>query len=181
MTEERMTDTGALADRISAYISDAPMDGRHSDAAGANAYELLTEAMEELHTLKAEPATPAVDGEVYPSVEAMMSAVELEIHAALGQVQTVVIGRMIQKAIDAAQPDSPLRGSEITDAMVNAAAREMWNDRDARHGGDWGMRDPREICVIQTKATARAALTAAFSASPPEQPAADTQTIGQRT
>ena len=38
----------------------------------------------------------------YPSVEAMKAAVELEIHAALGRVQTIVIGGMIQKAIDAA-------------------------------------------------------------------------------
>lgn len=37
----------------------------------------------------------------YPSIAAMKSAVELEIHAALGRVQTVVIGQMIQKAIDA--------------------------------------------------------------------------------
>lgn len=38
----------------------------------------------------------------YPSVEAMKAAVELEIMAALGRVQTVAIGEMIQKAIDAA-------------------------------------------------------------------------------
>lgn len=37
-----------LADRIKAYLEDAPLDGRHSDAAGADAYELLREAMEEL-------------------------------------------------------------------------------------------------------------------------------------
>lgn len=51
----------------------------------------------------------------------------------------------------------------ITDEMISAAAREMWNDRDARHGGSWDSRDAQEICVIQTKATARAALTAALS------------------
>jgi len=71
----------------------------------------------------------------------------------------------------AAQRASPLRGREITDEMVNAAAREMWNDRDARHGGGWDTRDPREVCVIQTKATARAALMAALSStecSPPK-------------
>lgn len=38
----------------------------------------------------------------YPSVDAMKAAVELEIRSALGTVQTVVIGQMIQKAIDAA-------------------------------------------------------------------------------
>jgi hypothetical protein len=37
----------------------------------------------------------------YPSAEAMKAAVELEIHAALGKVQTITIGAMIQKAIDA--------------------------------------------------------------------------------
>ncbi|MHC2867931.1 hypothetical protein ACVIYH_009064 [Bradyrhizobium diazoefficiens] len=55
----------------------------------------------------------------------------------------------------------------VTDAMVNAAAREMWNDRDARHGGAWEGRNMHEVCVIQTKATARAALTAALSLTRP--------------
>ena len=72
-----------------------------------------------------------------------------------------------------ASPASPLRGSEITDAMVNAAAREMWNDRDARHGGEWDTRDPREVCVIQTKATARAALRAALTSTERTAPKAD--------
>jgi hypothetical protein len=54
----------------------------------------------------------------YPSLEAMMAAVELEIHSALGRVQTVVIGQMIQKAIDAAMPASPMSDFEraFTDA-----------------------------------------------------------------
>jgi len=51
----------------------------------------------------------------------------------------------------------------VTDEMINAAAREMWNDRDARMGGPWDGRSPDEVCVVQTKATARAALTAALS------------------
>lgn len=38
----------------------------------------------------------------YPSTEAMIAAVELEIHAALGRVQTIVIGQIVQKAVDAA-------------------------------------------------------------------------------
>jgi hypothetical protein len=46
---------------------------------------------------------PDVDQPDYPSREAMMSAVELEIHAALGQVQTVVIGQLIQKAVIASR------------------------------------------------------------------------------
>lgn len=50
----------------------------------------------------------------------------------------------------------------ITDEMVDAAAREMWNDRDARHGGSWDTLDPRMVCVVQTRATARAALAAAL-------------------
>lgn len=62
-------------------------------------------------------------------------------------------------------PDLP------TDKMVEAAAREMWNDRDARHGGSWDSRSADEVCVIQTKATARAALIAALAASP------DTSTV----
>lgn len=37
-----------LADRIAAYLDDAPHDGGHSDAAGANSWELLQEAMDDL-------------------------------------------------------------------------------------------------------------------------------------
>jgi hypothetical protein len=43
-----------------------------------------------------------VDG--YPSKAAMIEAVALEIEAAIGKVQTVAIGRLIQKAIDAQLP-----------------------------------------------------------------------------
>lgn len=39
-----------------------------------------------------------------PSVDAMKSAVEMEISAAIGSITTQVIGRMIQKAIDASAP-----------------------------------------------------------------------------
>ena len=45
-----------LADRIEAYLGDAPYGGGHSDKAGANAWELLQEAMDELRQLK--PAPP---------------------------------------------------------------------------------------------------------------------------
>ena len=62
------------------------------------------------------------------------------------------------------QHDAYAQGAPtITDEMVDAAAREMWNDRDARHGGGWDTRDSQEVCVIQTKATARAALMAALT------------------
>lgn len=57
-------------------------------------------------------------------------------------------------------------GREITDAMVNAGAGVLWNDRDARMGGPWKGRGADEVCVIQTKATMRAALQAALSLSP---------------
>lgn len=53
--------------------------------------------------------------------------------------------------------------TQPTAEMINAAAREMWNDRDARMGGPWDERGENEICVIQTKATARAALIAALA------------------
>lgn len=45
-----------LADRIEAYLADAPSDGGHSDAAGGSAWELLREAMEELRQLTPAPA-----------------------------------------------------------------------------------------------------------------------------
>lgn len=47
-----------LADRIEAYLEDAPAAGAHSDAAGGDAYELLREAMEELRYLTPAPAPP---------------------------------------------------------------------------------------------------------------------------
>ena len=41
----------------------------------------------------------------YPSTPAMKAAVELEIYNALGRVQTIAIGGMIQKVIDATVDD----------------------------------------------------------------------------
>lgn len=56
-------------------------------------------------------AQPAVttEAEPYPSPEAMKAAVEMEIMSALGSVQTVAIGRLIQKAI-AALPAANMAG-----------------------------------------------------------------------
>lgn len=48
-----------LADRIEAYLEDHPSDGGHSDAAGANAWELLQAALEELRANKSKPAYTA--------------------------------------------------------------------------------------------------------------------------
>jgi hypothetical protein len=45
-----------LADRIEVYLNDAPLYGGHSDAADANCWELLREAMEELRELTPAPA-----------------------------------------------------------------------------------------------------------------------------
>lgn len=39
-----------FARRCRAYLDDAPLDGRHSDAAGSNAYELIEEAIEHCAT-----------------------------------------------------------------------------------------------------------------------------------
>lgn len=64
---------------------------------------------------------------------------------------------------DLAEKPSQQAGTEVTDAMIDAAAEVMWNDRDARMGGSWSSRDPREVCVIQTRATARAAILAALT------------------
>lgn len=61
---------------------------------------------------------------------------------------------------------APAQLQNLTDEQINAAAEVMWNDRDARHGGPWSSRDPREIVVQQTKATARAALLAAQALTP---------------
>ncbi len=68
----------------------------------------------------------------------------------------------VDAALALTRPASP-QTVIVTDEMINAAAREIWNDRDARYGGSLDSHDPREVCVIQTKATAKAALTAALS------------------
>lgn len=60
-------------------------------------------------------------------------------------------------------PPSPEPSDEPTEAEVRAAAEIMWNDRDARMGGLFSERDPNEIVIVQTMATARAALIAARS------------------
>lgn len=44
----------------------------------------------------------AVHEDPYPSRVAMEAAVELEVHSALGRVQTQTIGKVIQRAIDKA-------------------------------------------------------------------------------
>lgn len=46
--------------------------------------------------------TREVHEDPYPSRTAMEAAVELEIHSALGRVQTATIGKVIQRAIDKA-------------------------------------------------------------------------------
>jgi hypothetical protein len=58
---------------------------------------------------------------------------------------------------------------KVTDEMVNAAAREIWNDSSARMGGSWSLRDPKEVVVVQTLATARAALNAALAVTRPQR------------
>jgi hypothetical protein len=50
----------------------------------------------------AEFVTDDVHKDVYPSEIAMAAAVELEISACLGRVQTQTIGKVIQRAIDKA-------------------------------------------------------------------------------
>ena len=52
----------------------------------------------------------------YPSRFAMEAAVELEIHAALGRVQTQTIGKVIQRAIDKA-----LRASGVDPSLAAVA------------------------------------------------------------
>jgi hypothetical protein len=53
--------------------------------------------------------------------------------------------------------------AEPSEAQIYAAAEVIWNDRDARMGGPWKGRGADEVCVIQTRATARAALVAALT------------------
>src|SRR5882724_8975462 len=54
-----MVPPAALADRIELYLDEPPTDGGHSDAAGANVWELLREAVEALRT----PALPSGQAE----------------------------------------------------------------------------------------------------------------------
>jgi hypothetical protein len=44
-----MTD---IVERAHAYLADPPMDGRHSDAAGADAYGLIDEMIDEIRRLR---------------------------------------------------------------------------------------------------------------------------------
>lgn len=88
----------------------------------------------------------------------------------LGSVQRaylcgLIAGALDKYARDGRPSDAPSpAGDFLTEEMINAAAEVMWNDRDARMGGSWSSRDAREVVVIQTKATARAALLAAAEA-----------------
>lgn len=70
----------------------------------------------------------------------------------------------------AEQPVAPAQGgaAQPTEAQIDAAARVIWDDRDARMGGPWTSRDPDEVVVVQTRATARAALIAAARLTPAE-------------
>jgi len=61
----------------------------------------------------------------------------------------------------------PAQAPVVTEEMIEVAARELWNDRDAQYGGSWDSRDSEEVCVIQTKATARAMLIAALALPQP--------------
>lgn len=47
-----------------------------------------------------------VHDDPYPSQFAMEAAVELEVHACLGRVQTQTVGKVIQRAINKALVDS---------------------------------------------------------------------------
>ena len=64
-------------------------------------------------------------------------------------------------------PPQPAQAPVVTEEMIEVAARELWNDRDAQYGGSWDSRDSEEVCVIQTKATARAMLIAALALPQP--------------
>jgi hypothetical protein len=57
----------SVADAIKAYLEDAPAEGRHSDAAGGSAYELLQWAEEELRFLAAPQPASNAGGEVKPA------------------------------------------------------------------------------------------------------------------
>jgi hypothetical protein len=66
---------------------------------------------------------------LHPSKEAMMAAVELEIEAAIGKVQTRTIGRIIQKVIDAAAPPAVDRAAVIEEAAKVADRSMLESDR----------------------------------------------------
>jgi hypothetical protein len=53
-----------------------------------------------------------------------------------------------------------------SEAEIEAAAREIWNDFHGRMGGEWPGKDSQLIVVIQCMATARAALSAAVRSEP---------------
>lgn len=70
----------------------------------------------------------------HPSVEAMKSAVELEIHNALGTAETVVIGKLIQRAIDAAIAAQPAPAEEsVTEEELE---QKLFSSRNRGSEGD---------------------------------------------
>jgi hypothetical protein len=109
-----------------------------------------------------EPALPTAEREnevhkdPYPSRIAMEAAVELEIHAALGRVQTQTVGKVIQRAIDkalAADAASPAtetlalwmmghgyatgHGDTIEDMLAELGAQIKEQAASPASGGEW--------------------------------------------
>lgn len=66
----------------------------------------------------------------YPSRFAMAAAVELEVHAALGRVQTQTVGKVIQRAIDAALKAHGVDTSKAAVAATDLVLRPHRNQGD---------------------------------------------------
>jgi hypothetical protein len=60
----------------------------------------------------------------------------------------------------------------VTDAMVEAAAKCIWDDFHGRYGGVWESQPVDGIAKVATIATARAALSAALDAQGAPEPTA---------
>lgn len=80
--------------------------------------------------------------------------------------QIAVLQRREIRALKAQITAAPQPVAKPTGNQIEAAAKVIWDDNHARRGGSWESRAPDEVVVIQTYATARAALIAANAASP---------------
>lgn len=99
-----------------------------------------------------------VHNDPYPSQPAMEAAVELEVHACLGRVQTQTVGKVIQRAIDKSRTWQPIetapRGGTLFLAYVpdSSISEIVFCRRDAEDE-DWMMDWGNEATVIDIPVT----------------------------
>lgn len=103
-----------FARRCRAYLDDMPSDGRHSDAAGSNAYELIEEAIEHC-------ATGLVAGEAAIRAKAFEEAAKI--------VTSRVEGMELQRFVFNGVTSTDTRGNDLF--IAKSDVEKLLNDRAA--------------------------------------------------